>query len=101
MPIGRVTVLPPQKITVRQSNQQQSRVQTITYGNYNTLGLIQHIYDEANLAISVAQTANNTANIALSTANNKVDKAGDTMTGTLIVNRPAEVIATIDGGEFS
>lgn len=39
----------------------------------------------ANTAKSTADTANSTANTALSTANAKVSKAGDMMTGNLVV----------------
>ena len=97
MGIGNITVGKVGNITVRQTGN-QARVQTISYGGStqlppNIINEINNIYEEANTALILAQSSYNTAN-------NKVDRTGDTMTGTLIVEQPAEVIATIDGGEF-
>ena len=97
MGIGNITVGKVGNITVRQTGN-QARVQTIAYSGdakipQSVINEINNIYEEANTALILAQSSYNTAN-------NKVDRTGDTMTGTLIVEQPAEVIATIDGGEF-
>ena len=89
-------------ITVRQTGS-QARVQTISYGGGIPPAIMTEInsaYNQANNAYAQANTALTLAQASFNTANNKVDRTGDTMTGTLIVERPAEVVATIDGGEF-
>lgn len=104
MGIGNITVGKIGNITVRQTGN-QARVQTIAYGGSaqlpaNIINEINTIYEEANNAYEQANTALTLAQASYNNANNKVDRTGDTMTGTLIVEQPAEVIATIDGGEF-
>ena len=104
MGIGNITVGKIGNITVRQTGN-QARVQTISYGGdakipQSVINEINNIYAEANSAYNQANTALILAQSSYNTANNKVDRTGDTMTGTLIVEQPAEVIATIDGGEF-
>lgn len=84
-----VTVRPIQQISVRVNQQNQQTVHsTATF-----IGAAD-VRSQVNTAIQLAQSA-------YDTANTKVSKAGDTMTGNLIVTAPAEVIAIIDGGTFS
>jgi hypothetical protein len=66
---------------------------SFNYGN--TVGIT------AQAAFNYANTIGIIAQAAFNTANNKVAKSGDTMSGTLTVTRPSQVVATIDGGEFS
>lgn len=73
-----VTVNPIKTINVRINGQNPKRVTSIAtfYGSSDALA-------EANAAIRIAQDA---YNVATSIANTKVDRAGDTITGSLAIN---------------
>jgi multidrug resistance efflux pump len=99
-----VIVNPVQQINVRVNQGNQQTVHsTATF-----VGSDSNAAQAANTALQLAQAAYNSANAgislansAYSTANTKVSKAGDTMTGNLIITEPAVIQAKIDGGTFS
>lgn len=100
----RVTVNPIQTINVRVNSQNAPRV-TGTSVFYGSGSYAQ----EAQLALQLAQSASDSANTALLAVGNKVDKAGDTMSGDLTIvgditaNNAylTQTYTLIDGGTFS
>ena len=87
--MARVTINPVQTISVRVNQ----GVQATVSGTTQFIGASQS-QSQANAALALAQAA-------YDTANTKVSRTGDTMTGNLIIQTPAELIAHIDGGTFS
>ena len=84
-----VIVNPVQQINVRVNQGNQQTVHsTATFIGANDAGA------QANAALVLAQAAYNTANT-------KVSKSGDIMTGNLIITAPGILQAKIDGGTFS
>ena len=84
-----VIVNPVQQINVRVNQGNQQTVSTTA----TFIGASQ-VETVANSALALAQAAYNTANT-------KVSKSGDTMTGNLIIQSPASINAKIDGGTFT
>lgn len=92
-----VTVNPIKTINVRVNSQSQQRVTSTAsfYGSSNAV-------EQANAALTLAQSAFNAANT-------KVSKAGDNMTGSLAINGDISAnnanfnttVTKIDGGTFS
>ena len=78
-----VIVNPVQTISVRVNQGVQATVS-------GTSQFIGSSSTQANAALTLAQAA-------FDTANTKVSKSGDTMTGNLIIQTPAELIAHIQG----
>lgn len=94
----RVTVTPIGNISVKVNPDNQK----VVYGTSSFIGGSAVSQEQLNTAISLATTALQTANDAYDTANTKVSKSGDTMTGNLLFSNAATVvITTIDGGTFS
>ena len=85
-----VIVNPVQQINVRVNQGNQQTVSTTA----TFVGSSTDAAQTANAALVLAQSAYNTANT-------KVSKAGDTMTGNLIIQTPASISAKIDGGTFT
>jgi len=84
-----VIVNPVQQINVRVNQGNQQTVHsTATFIGANDAAA------SANAALVLAQAAYNTANT-------KVSKSGDTMTGNLVITTPGVLQAKIDGGTFS
>ena len=84
-----VIVNPVQQISVRVNQGNQQTVSTTA-----TFVGATEAENAANSALALAQAAYNTANT-------KVSKSGDTMTGNLVFSNTATVVATIDGGIFT
>ena len=84
-----VIVNPVQQINVRVNQGNQQTVSTTA-----TFVGASQVETVANSALALAQAAYNTANT-------KVSKSGDTMTGNLIIQSPASINAKIDGGTFT
>ena len=84
-----VIVNPVQQISVRVNQGNQQTVSTTA-----TFVGASQVETVANSALALAQAAYNTANT-------KVSKTGDTMTGNLVFSNTATVVATIDGGIFT
>ena len=84
-----VIVNPVQQINVRVNQGNQQTVSTTA-----TFVGATEAENAANSALALAQAAYNTANT-------KVSKTGDTMTGNLVFSNTATVVATIDGGIFT
>jgi hypothetical protein len=84
-----VIVNPVQQISVR-----------VNQGNQQTVSTTA-TFVGATDAETVANTALSLAQAAYNTANTKVSKTGDTMTGNLVFSNTATVVATIDGGIFT
>lgn len=84
-----VIVNPVQQISVRVNQGNQQTVSTTA-----TFVGATEAENAANSALALAQAAYNTANT-------KVSKSGDTMTGNLIIQTPASISAKIDGGTFT
>ena len=84
-----VIVNPVQQISVRVNQGNQQTVSTTA-----TFVGATEAENAANSALALAQAAYNTANT-------KVSKTGDTMTGNLVFSNTATVVATIDGGIFT
>ena len=84
-----VIVNPVQQISVR-----------VNQGNQQTVSTTA-TFVGATDAETVANTALSLAQAAYNTANTKVSKSGDTMTGNLVFSNTATVVATIDGGIFT
>jgi hypothetical protein len=84
-----VIVNPVQQISVRVN---QGNQQTV----YSTASFVgaSDAAAQANTALALAQAAYNTANT-------KVSKSGDTMTGNLVFANSATISAVIDGGIFT
>lgn len=85
-----ITVNPIQQINVRVN---QGNQQTV-HGTAQFVGSSGNAAEVANSALALAQSAYNTANT-------KVSKSGDTMTGNLTITAPATLNAKIDGGIFT
>ena len=79
-----VVVNPPSIINVRVGTASQPRIQSTSTFNNSTSGSIQEIYDEANNAYALANTA--------------VQITGGEITGNLIVDGTFK--ANVDGGTF-
>ena len=84
-----VIVNPVQQISVR-----------VNQGNQQTVSTTA-TFVGATDAETVANTALSLAQAAYNTANTKVSKTGDTMTGNLVFSNTATVVATNDGGIFT
>ena len=85
-----VIVNPIQQINVRVNQGNQQTVHsTATF-----VGSDPGTVAAANAALILAQAAYNTANT-------KVSKSGDTMTGNLIITTPGVLQAKVDGGIFT
>ncbi len=84
-----VIVNPVQQINVR-----------VNQGNQQTVSTTA-TFVGATDAETVANTALSLAQAAYNTANTKVSKSGDTMTGNLVFSNTATIVATIDGGIFT
>ena len=85
-----VTVTPIGRINVRVNPDNQK----VVYGTSTFVGSDPNILQNVNTAISLATAA-------LETANSKVSKTGDTMTGNLVFANSATISAIIDGGIFT
>jgi hypothetical protein len=85
-----VIVNPVQQINVR-----------VNQGNQQTVHSTAQFVGSPGNAAEVANTALQLAQAAYNTANTKVSKSGDTMTGNLLITAPAEIQGKIDGGTFS
>ena len=72
----------------------------INQGNQQTVSTTAKFVGASEVE-NVANTALALAQAAYNTANTKVSKAGDTMTGNLVFANTATVVATIDGGIFT
>ena len=87
MTVVRVTNPP---ITVRVGTPVAPRItSTATF-----VGSSANLVNQINYALSVAQNASDTANAAAASANTKVTKTGDTMTGTLAFGNTATIAVT-------
>jgi hypothetical protein len=85
-----VIVNPIQQINVRVNQGNQQTVHSTATFVGSDPGTVQ----AANAALILAQAAYNTANT-------KVSKSGDTMTGNLIITTPGVLQAKVDGGIFT
>jgi hypothetical protein len=84
-----VIVNPVQQISVRVNQGNQQTVHsTATFVGASDAAV------QANAALALAQAAYNTANT-------KVSKSGDTMTGNLVFANSATISVVIDGGIFT